>query len=80
MKKIILAIIINLLCFLNYGNAKVKSENITFPKHFYTDQIEVCFAAGNERFKSSYTKSKIEKISKDRMTINHRFFDEKFNK
>ena len=25
-------------------------------------------------------KSKIEKISKDRMTINHRFFDEKFNK
>ena len=31
MKKIILAIIINLLCFLNYGNAQVKSENITFP-------------------------------------------------
>ena len=24
-------------------------------------------------------RSKIEKISKDRMTINHRFFDEKFN-
>ena len=40
MKKFILAITINLLCFLNYGNAKVKSENITFPKHFYTEQIE----------------------------------------
>ena len=62
MKKIILAIIINLLCFLNYGNAQVKSENITFPKHFYTEQIEVCLAAGNESFKSSYTKSKIESL------------------
>ena len=62
MKKFILAIIINLLCFLNYGNAKVKSENITFPKHFYTEQIEVCFAAGNESFKSNYTKSRIESL------------------
>ena len=57
-------LIILLFAFFITSNshAKVKSENITFPKHFYTEQIEVCFAAGNESFKSDYTKSKIESL------------------
>ena len=61
MKKVILAFFL-ILSFLNNAIAKVKSEHITFPKHFYTEQVGVCLAAGNESFKSNYTKSRIESL------------------
>ena len=61
MKKVILVFFL-ILSFLNNAVAKVKSEQIIFPKHFYTEEIGVCLAAGNESFKSNYTKSRIESL------------------
>ena len=42
--------------------AKVKSKDIIFPKHFYTNQIEACSYVGSESFKSKYTKNRIESL------------------
>ena len=42
--------------------AKVKSEDISFAKHFYTDNIKTCPFVGSETFNSDYTKSRIESL------------------
>ena len=42
--------------------AKVKSKDISFPKHFYTEQLNSCSFVGVESFKSKNTKSKIESL------------------
>jgi len=60
MKKVFILIIF--LLFDYSAQAKVKSKDITFPKHFYTDNIEACSFVGNETFKSDYTKNKIESL------------------
>ena len=62
MKNILIFLIFLLLSFP--VKAKVKSKDISFPKHFYTENIEVCSFAGDESFKSDYTKSRIESLAK----------------
>ena len=44
------------------AQAKVKSKDISFAKHFYTDNIKVCSFVGEESFSSDYTKSRIESL------------------
>ena len=62
MKNTVILIILLLLSFP--VKAKVKSKDISFPKHFYTENIEVCSFVGDESFKSDYTKSRIESLAK----------------
>ena len=62
MKNIVIFLIFLLLSFP--AKAKVKSKDISFPKHFYTESIEVCSFVGNESFKSDYTKNRIESLAK----------------
>ena len=62
MKNIVIFLIFLLLSFPT--KAKVKSKDISFPKHFYTENIEVCSFIGDESFKSDYTKSRIESLAK----------------
>ena len=56
-----------LLVFLSFfvilsSHAKVKSKDINFPKHFYTNQIKTCSFVGSESFKSEYTRNRIESL------------------
>ena len=44
------------------AQAKVKSKDISFAKHFYTDNIKACSFVGEESFSSDYTKSRIESL------------------
>ena len=44
--------------------AKVKSNDLSFPKHFYTNNIKACSFIGDESFKSNLTKNKIESLIK----------------
>ena len=46
------------------AQAKVKSKDISFPKHFYTDKILSCTFVGDESFTSDYTKRRIESLVK----------------
>ena len=49
-----------LFCFPSI--AKVKSNDLSFPKHFYTSNIKACSFIGDESFKSNPTKIKIESL------------------
>ena len=60
MKKILLIFISVFLCLS--AQAKVKSKDISFPKHFYTDKIKSCSYVGDETFKSKYKKARIESL------------------
>ena len=63
MKKTFLGIIIILILpFFSFAHAKVKPNDISFPKHFYTKQIKACTFVGDESFEFSYNKSKIESL------------------
>tara|TARA_B100001057_G_scaffold457642_1_gene506140 strand:- start:344 stop:1489 length:1146 start_codon:yes stop_codon:yes gene_type:complete len=63
MKKTFLGIIIILILpFFSFAHAKVKPNDISFPKHFYTKQINACTFVGDESFEFSYNKSKIESL------------------
>jgi len=50
------------LFFCVSAQAKVKSEDISFAKNFYTDNIKACSFVGSETFSSDYTKSRIESL------------------
>ena len=60
MKKILLTLFGIFLCLS--AEAKVKSKDISFPKHFYTDKIKSCSYVGGETFKSKYKKARIESL------------------
>ena len=60
MKKIFIYFIFLLFSFP--ALAKVKSKDISIPKHFYTDKIQSCSFVGNETFKSKYKKARIESL------------------
>ncbi len=60
MKKILLTLFGIFLCLS--AEAKVKSKDISFPKHFYTDKIKSCLYVGSESFKSKYKKARIESL------------------
>ena len=60
MKKIFLILFGIILCLS--AEAKVKSKDISFPKHFYTDKIKSCSYVGGETFKSKYKKARIESL------------------
>ena len=60
MKKILLTLFSIFLCLS--AEAKVKSKDISFPKHFYTDKIKSCSYVGGETFKSKYKKARIESL------------------
>ena len=61
MKKVLGIIVLSFLfCFPSI--AKVKSNDLSFPKHFYTSNIKACSFIGDESFKSNPTKIKIESL------------------
>ena len=60
MKKILLTLFSIFLCLS--AEAKVKSKDISFPKHFYIDKIKSCSYVGGETFKSKYKKARIESL------------------
>ena len=60
MKKILLTLFGIFVCLS--AEAKVKSKDISFPKHFYTDKIKSCSYVGGETFKSKYKKARIESL------------------
>ena len=60
MKKILLTLFGIFLCLS--AEAKVKSKDISFPKHFYTDKIKSCSYVGGGNFKSKYKKAGIESL------------------
>ena len=60
MKKILLFFFSTFLCLS--AQAKVKSKDISFPKHFYTNKIASCIHVGDETFKSKYKRARIESL------------------
>ena len=60
MKKILLFFFSTFLCLS--AQAEVKSKDISFPKHFYTDKIKSCIHVGDETFKSKYKRDRIESL------------------
>ena len=61
MKKIFIFFIFLLFSFS--AQAKVKSKDISFPKHFYVEQIETCpYFLGSDKFSSEITKDRIKSL------------------
>ena len=60
----LLGIIVLSFLFCFSAMAKVKSNDLSFPKHFYTNNIKACSFIGDESFKSNLTKNKIESLIK----------------
>ena len=61
MKKIFIFFIFLLFSFS--VQAKVKSKDISFPKHFYVEQIETCpYFLGSDKFSSEITKDRIKSL------------------
>src|SRR6056300_371436 len=58
----LLGIIVLSFLFCFSAMAKVKSNDLSFPKHFYTSNIKACSFIGDESFKSNPTKIKIESL------------------
>ena len=60
----LLGIIVLSFLFCFSAIAKVKSNDLSFPKHFYTNNINACSFIGDESFKSNLTKIKVESLIK----------------
>ena len=61
LKKIFIFFIFLLFSFS--AQAKVKSKDISFPKHFYVEQIETCpYFLGSDKFSSEITKERIKSL------------------
>ena len=51
------------LLFSISAQAKVKSKYISFPNHFYVEQIETCpYFLGSDKFSSEITKDRIKSL------------------
>ena len=60
MKKILLIFFSAFFCLS--AQAKVKSKDISFPKHFYTDKTKSCSYVGGETFISKYKNARFHSL------------------